>query len=341
MKALILAGGKGTRLLPLTINTPKPIVSICNRPFLLYQLDMLKNAGIKDIILSLGYKSEKIEEVLGNGRKFGVNLQYAVETEPLGTAGAFKFAGNLVKETTVVLNGDSLTDLDLNNVLKFHFEKKSLATVVLTQVENPSNYGLIEIFDDGSINRFVEKPSFDEISCNTINAGTYILEPDIMKYIPQKKYFMFENGVFPLLLNNKESFHAYLPQNTYWLDIGTPRSYLQAHFDLMNEIPNMLIINRNKSIPSKFSDGVSFISENSHIGERTIIKQSSVGEGCFIGKGCLIENSVLLPFSRIEDGCSINFNVIGENCLIGKHTKLPERLFLGDNSIISDNSLSF
>ena len=200
MQALILAGGKGTRLRPLTVYTPKPIVPICNRPFLLYQIDTLKRAGITDITLSLSYQPHKIEQQLGDGSDFGVNLKYTVEPQPMGTAGAYKYAEDLIREPTVVFNGDILTDLDLKAVIREHNERRATATIVLTPVENPSAYGLVETETDGRVRRFLEKPKPDEITVNTINAGTYILEPRVLDYIPVGENHSFEYGLFPSLL---------------------------------------------------------------------------------------------------------------------------------------------
>ena len=204
MQALILAGGKGTRLRPLTVYTPKPIVPICNRPFLLYQIDTLRRAGIKDIALSLSYQPHKIEQQLGDGSDFGVNLKYTVEPQPMGTAGAYKYAEDLIREPTVVFNGDILTDLDLKPVIREHTARKATATIVLTPVENPSAYGLVETNVDGRVARFLEKPKADEITCHTINAGTYILEPQVLDLIPTGENHSFEYGLFPALLMRGE-----------------------------------------------------------------------------------------------------------------------------------------
>ena len=235
MQALILAGGKGTRLRPLTVYTPKPIVPICNRPFLLYQIDTLRRAGIKDITLSLSYQPHKIEQLLGDGSDYGVNLKYTVEPQPMGTAGAYKYAEELIREPTVVFNGDILTDLDLKAVIREHNARKATATIVLTPVDNPSAYGLVETEPDGRVHRFLEKPKPDEITVNTINAGTYILEPRVLDYIPAGENHSFEYGLFPTLLEKGEPFFAHIPQRTYWIDIGTPERYLQAHMDLLAE----------------------------------------------------------------------------------------------------------
>ena len=157
MQALILAGGKGTRLRPLTVYTPKPVVPVCNRPFLLYQIDTLRRAGVTDVTLSLSYQPHKIEERLGDGSEFGVNLSYTVEPQPMGTAGAYKFAEDLIREPTVVFNGDIVTDLDLRAAIREHNERKALATVVLAPVENPAAYGVVEAHADGRVKSFSEK----------------------------------------------------------------------------------------------------------------------------------------------------------------------------------------
>src|SRR6516162_1762552 len=174
MQALILAGGKGTRLRPLTVYTPKPIVPICNRPFLLYQIDTLRRAGVTNITLSLSYQPDKIEQLLGDGSAHGVHLRYLVEPQPMGTAGAYKFAEDFIHAPTVVFNGDILTDLDLKTIIRQHQERAATATIVLTPVENPTAYGLVETMPDGRVSRFLEKPKADEITVNTINAGTYV-----------------------------------------------------------------------------------------------------------------------------------------------------------------------
>src|ERR671927_972330 len=233
MQALILAGGKGTRLRPLTVYTPKPIVPICNRPFLLYQLDTLRRAGITDITLSLSYQPNKIEQLLGDGSDFGVKLKYTVEPQPMGTAGAYKFAEDLIREPTVVFNGDILTDLDLKAVIREHNERKATATVVLTPVNDPQSYGLVETEKDGRIRRFLEKPKAEEITCNTINAGTYILEPKVLDFVPAGENYSFEYGLFPDLLTRGEKFYAHVPEDAYWIDIGTPARYLQVHADIL------------------------------------------------------------------------------------------------------------
>src|SRR5215510_11218568 len=233
MKGLILAGGKGTRLRPLTLNTPKPVVPVANSPFLLFQIDLMRSAGISEIILSLSYQPRKIEDLLKDGSDYGVWIRYAVEGTPLGTGGAFKNAEEHIDSTAVVFNGDVLTNIDLADVVAHHRKKGAVATIVLTPVENPSAYGLVETNPDGWIQRFIEKPGPDEITCNTINAGIYVLEPAVLKYMPKGEPYSFERGLFPTLLEQKESVLSFV-LDKYWIDIGTPQKYLEVHLDILS-----------------------------------------------------------------------------------------------------------
>src|SRR6187431_1717054 len=211
MKAILLAGGKGTRLRPLTIHTPKPIVPIFDRPFLHYQLDLLKQVPeIDEVILSLNYQPRRIEEIFGDGSNIGIKIRYVVEPAPLGTAGAIKYAGDQLTESVVVFNGDVLTQIDLGAVLRLHRERKAKATIVLTPVENPRAYGLVETDASSNIQRFLEKPGEDEITCNTINAGIYVLEPETFERIPKDTAWSIERSFFPSLIERGETFVAYV-----------------------------------------------------------------------------------------------------------------------------------
>ena len=232
MKAVILAGGEGTRLRPLTLQVPKPVVPIANVPFLGYQLNLLHRHGISEAILSLGYRPDKIEAVLGDGSRFRTRLRYVVERSPLGTAGAFKNAEPLLDGPAVVFNGDILCDFDLTEMLRSHRRRSAVATLALTRVDNPSAYGLVETGEDGRITRFLEKPGLDQVTCNTINAGLYVLEPEVLKTIPVGVNTSFERAVFPGLLASGQAVYAYISPG-YWMDIGTPQKYLQAHRDIL------------------------------------------------------------------------------------------------------------
>ncbi len=344
MQALILAGGKGTRLRPLTVYTPKPIVPICNRPFLLYQIDTLRRAGITDITLSLSYQPNKIEQILGDGSDLGVKLKYTVEPQPMGTAGAFKFAEELIREQTVVFNGDILTDLDLKTVIREHNDRDAAATIVLTPVNNPSAYGLVETESDGTIRRFLEKPKENEITCNTINAGTYILQPRVLDLIPAGENYSFEYALFPDLLKRKERFFAHVPPRTYWIDIGTPERYLQAHQDLIgNRVGRIHLKERRGSFDAAT---VSQIDDLSMIGDDCLIKpgariiNSVLGPGCFVEERAHVENSVLWPHTRLGTAAQVIDSIVGRGCHIGRSAVVGPNAVLGDKTSLTDYTIT-
>jgi mannose-1-phosphate guanylyltransferase len=343
MQAIILAGGKGTRLRPLTLHTPKPIVPICNRPFLLYQLDTLRDAGIRDVTLCLSYQPQRIEQQLGDGTDFGVHLRYTVEPQPMGTAGAVKFAQAHVTDTTVVFNGDVLTDLDLQRVIAEHKERRAAATIVLTPVENPCAYGLVETAPDGRVVRFLEKPKPDELALlnglNTINAGTYILEPRIIDYIPANENYSFEYGLFPKLLELGEPFYAHVSKS-YWLDIGTPARYLQAHADLLaGRLPRIKINERRGKIASVEGaeiDRLSIVADDCHIKAGAQIINSVLGAGCVVEERARVENSVIWSHTRISSGAQVMNAIVGRGCHIGRNAVVTQGTTLGDKSSLTD-----
>jgi NDP-sugar pyrophosphorylase family protein len=340
MQALILAGGKGTRLRPLTVYTPKPIVPICNRPFLLYQIDTLRRAGVTDITLSLSYQPEKIEQQLGDGSNFGVKLKYTVEPQPMGTAGAYKFAEELIREPTVVFNGDVLTDLDLKTMIRQHKERSALATIYLAPVEDPSMYGVVETDEEGRVLRFLEKPKPEESSCRNINAGTYVLEPSVLDLIPRGENYSFEYGLFPKLLEKGEAFFAHIPQRTYWMDIGTPARYLQAHQDLLaNRVSRIHIKDRRGKFDSATHatiDDLSMIADECTIKPGTEIINSVLGRGCYIEESARIENSVIWSHTRIGASAEVNGAIIGRGCHIGRSTIVGAGAVLGDKTSLTD-----
>ena len=336
MKAVILAGGEGTRLRPLTLKVPKPVVPIVNVPFLRYQLELLKKYNVDETILSVGYQPEKIESVLGQSNK----LHYIVENVPLGTAGAYKNAESFLDGSTLVFNGDILCNFDLNKIIRFHQANSAIATIVLTQVGNPSSYGLVETTEDGRVTRFLEKPGLEDITCNTINAGCYVLEPEVLEMIPLGKNYSFEKSVFPDLLASGRAVYGYVAPG-YWIDIGTPEKYLNAHLDILQRrfVPSV-ILPWEDSMP-KLKPGAkflnSFISSSCAIGEKSQIFSSSINEGCRIGKRVIIDRSVIWSGVEIGDDTKIEGCVVGNSCQIGKNAVLSKTI-LGDNTVVLDNS---
>ncbi|HEV2801380.1 MAG TPA: NDP-sugar synthase [Pyrinomonadaceae bacterium] len=340
MQALILAGGKGTRLRPLTVHTPKPIVPICNRSFLLYQIDTLRDAGITDITLSLSYQPHKIEQLIGDGSLHGVKIKYTVEPQPMGTAGAYKFAEELLREPTVVFNGDILTDLDLKAVIDEHNERGATATLVLAPVDNPSAYGLVETETDGRVRRFLEKPKPDEISVNTINAGTYILEPRVLDLIPAGENYSFEYQLFPDLLRRGEPFYAHIPRDAYWIDIGTTARYLQVHQDLLAGRVSHVRLDEQRG---KFAgateveiDELSLVAADCTLKAGAQITNSVLGEGCYVEEGARIENSVVWAHTRVAAGAHVSGAIIGRGCHVGRECRVGAGTTLGDKTSLTD-----
>jgi mannose-1-phosphate guanylyltransferase len=344
MQALILAGGKGTRLRPLTVYTPKPIVPICNRPFLLYQIDTLRRAGITDITLSLSYQPNKIEQLLGDGSDHGVKLKYTVEPQPMGTAGAYKFAEDLIREPTVVFNGDILTDLDLKAVIREHNERKATATIVLTPVKDPTTYGVVETEKDGRVRRFLEKPKVEEITSNNINAGTYVLEPKVLDYLPKGENYSFEYGLFPDLLKRGEAFYAHIPTRTYWIDIGTPERYLQVHDDLLaNRVGRIHIKDRKGQFDAATVaeiDDLSMVGADCQIKPGAQIINSVLGQGCFVEERARVENCVIRPHTRIGTTAQLNGAIVGRGCHIGRSAVVRPGTVLGDKTSLTDYTLT-
>ncbi len=349
MKAILLAGGKGTRLRPLTVHTPKPIVPIFNRPFLYYQIDQLRQVPeIDEAILSLNYQPRRIEEIFGDGDGIGMKLRYVVEPVPLGTGGAIRYAGDQLTESVVVFNGDVLTNVDLRAVLALHRERKAKATIVLTPVENPRAYGLVETDDKGNVSRFLEKPGEDEITCNTINAGIYILEPDTFDRIPKDTAWSIERSFFPSLIERGETFVAYV-YDGYWIDIGTPGKYIQVHRDIMDgrysAPPFDGAEHRAWVAPgARVEDGVE-VHGPCFIDEGVVIKAGSkvlpysvIGRQTHIDEQSVIDGSIIWPNGWIGREATVRGSILGRNCHIGRNAQLETPVILGDKTVITDYS---
>lgn len=348
MNAVILAGGKGTRLRPLTLNTPKPIVPILSRPFLSLQIELLRKTGIENIVLSLSYQPRRIEELFGDGSQLGVKIHYTMEPEPLGTAGAVKNAEALLGSRIVVFNGDVLSDLDLAAVLRFHEANGAKATIVLTPVDNPTAYGLVETEENGKILRFLEKPSYDEITCDTINAGVYILEPELLEYIPSGENYSFERGFFPALLRDEVPFYAFVHRG-YWIDIGTPEKYLKVHHDILGGA--LTVEDFSPNAGGTFVDPQATVEKGArvagpaYIGGGTSVKSGAIiepyaviGSNCRIEEGASVGSSVLWSNVRVGAEARIRGALVGRNTHIGAHSHVDRGVVLGDKSVLTDYS---
>ncbi len=331
MKALILAGGQGMRLRPLTTYTPKPIVPLVNRPFALYQIELLRRAGIADITFSLNYQPEKIEQTLGDGREYGVNIRYVCEPSPMGTGGAFRYAMDGSEEPTVVLNGDILTDLRLSDLIDFHQANNAAVSIGLARVPDPSRYGVADLDAEGRVLRFIEKPQ-GKVAPNTINAGVYIIEPSVLESIPPRENRSFEYDVFPKLLEQKERFYGYVLENAYWRDIGTLESYLAAHLDyLAGRLGRFELDTKNSATATRSGvDAASVIGENCVIQPGVEIVNSVIGPGVHIEEKASVKNSVIWSHARVARSADIQHSIIGRGFHIGRNARERQGSVLGD-----------
>jgi mannose-1-phosphate guanylyltransferase len=348
MKALLLVGGQGTRLRPLTIHQPKSIVPIFNRPFLHYQLDLIKKVPeIDEVILSLNYQPRRIEEVFGDGRDFGLAIRYVVEPTPLGTAGGVKYAARGVDDTLVVFNGDVLTQVDLAELITLHRTRRAKATIVLTPVDNPSAYGLVETDESSNILRFLEKPKPDEITCNTINAGIYILEPPTFDRIPDGVAWSIERSFFPSFIDRRETFVASIYRD-YWIDIGTPDKYMQVHRDIMDGRYSMPPFNGQSSVawvsPDAKIDPASRIEAPAFIDDGCVVKAGArigpytvLGKHSHVDEDANVSGAIVWPDTRIGREADIGGAIIGRGSRIGRNANV-QRGVLGDKTDIADYS---
>jgi mannose-1-phosphate guanylyltransferase len=338
VKAVMLVGGLGTRLRPLTLHTKKELMPVANRPFLEHVLANLAKHGVDEVILTAGYLAEAFQDFPAE-RTHGINLVIEREAQPLDTCGAVKNVEHRIDGTFLVLNGDILTGLDISALVRFHRERETLGTLTLTPVDDPSAYGLVPIDDDGRIERFIEKPQPQEIVTNLINAGTYVLEPDILDYVPAGTPYSFERvregGLFPLLLAEGEALYGFVSKD-YWLDIGTPEKYLQANRDVLEGMvgldpPGMphgrrVWVGRGAEVDASASvSGPCSIGKGCTVGRGAIIGPlSSLGDGCRIGDGAVVQGSVLHDEVEISDEASVNGSVVGEGTRVGSATVVTD-----------------
>jgi len=330
LAAVILTGGPGTRLQPLTNDRPKSVLPVLNKPFMEHFIAYLRQYGIKDIILTLSYLPDVIREYLGDGSRYGVRLTYCLEEEPRGTAGAVKNAEAYLDNTFFVLNGDVFTDMDLGDMLAFHRENKAKATISLTWVDDPSAFGVVETDSEKRVKRFIEKPPLAEATTNWINAGTYILEPGVLEHIPSNTHYMFEKGLYPHLLDTGVPVYGY-PYRGYWLDMGTPEKYFSLNVDLLSskiKSPLVSITGQNGIYYSRDAvvhpsavvttpvviDGGSRIGRGAHINGPVVI-----GCGCHVEDGASIENAILWNNVRIGAGARIRQCIISSDINIGNN----------------------
>jgi mannose-1-phosphate guanylyltransferase len=345
VQALILAGGEGTRLRPLTSTVPKPVVPLVDRPFIAFMLEWLRGHGVDDIVMSCGFLAAGVRNVLGDGGAYGIRLRYVEEPHAMGTAGAIKFAESLLDERFLVLNGDVLTDIDLTAQMRQHDNSDARATLALVPVDDPSAYGLVRLEEDRAVREFVEKPSPDQIDTNLISAGAYVLERDVLGLIPPNRNVSIEREVFPQLIGN--GLWGF-PAGGYWLDIGTPQRYLQATFDILegNVVTGVrdrldssyLVVDRDveahgRIVPPAVVERGAHIEAGAHVGSLAVI-----GREVRVGEGAIVERAVVHDGAEIGPGCIVRDCIVAAGARLGANTRIDGGAVLGEGVTIgADN----
>jgi mannose-1-phosphate guanylyltransferase len=325
MRAVILVGGFGTRLRPLTLTTPKQMLPVADVPQLERKIAHLVKHGVDDIVLSMGYKPDAFRDAYPNNECAGAKLHYIVESKPLGTAGAVAFAAREagIKETFLAMNGDTLTDLDVASLLELHRQSNAEGTIALTPVEDPSRFGVVITDDGGQVEAFIEKPKREEAPTNLINAGTYVLEPSFMGRVLEDTEVSIEREIFPKIVSEGGLFAGSF--NHYWLDIGTPEAYLQGNLDVLDQD----------------YQGESYIGKTAAVAVDATVKRSVVGRGASIGSGAELDHAVVLPGAVIEPGAKITRSIVGDRAHVGADAELSDLTVVGaDLSIPAATRLS-
>jgi len=327
MKAVVLVGGEGTRLRPLTLTAPKQMLPVVGVPMIERVLGHLASHGIDEAVLSLGYLPDAFMEAYPGGRAAGIALTYAVEPEPLDTAGAVRFAATFagVDETFVVVNGDVLTDLDLTTLIAFHRERSAEGTVALHPVADPSAFGVVPTDGYGRVLAFVEKPPRDEAPTNEINAGTYVLEPAVLARIPEGGRVSIERETFPAMVRDGGLFAR--SDDTYWLDTGTPAAYLEANFDYLNHKRGPIVI---PALADR-GDGVLLAGESDVAGQ--VAGPSVVFAGCVVEAGARVERSILGPGTVVSSGALVADSLLMDGCHVAADAKVAGSV-MGPRSIV-------
>ncbi|AMV73524.1 mannose-1-phosphate guanyltransferase [Desulfuromonas carbonis] len=350
MKAVLMAGGFGTRIQPLTINLPKPMIPLINRPIMAHIVDLLKGHGINDLILLLYHQPEIIKNYFGDGSEFGIHITYVTPLEDFGTAGAVKAAAKFLDERFLIISGDLLTDFDLSRVLAFHEANQALATVTLTSVKDPLQFGVVITDKDGRISKFLEKPGWGEVFSDTINTGIYVVEPEVLDLIPAGENRDWSKDVFPQMLAEGAALFGCTLQG-YWADIGNTDAYLEATSDITSgrvavpiqerQVGPNLYLGNEAEVGADHSrlEGMVVLGENTQVLGRARLKNCVVGRNCLIEDGCELENAVLWDNVYLRRGASIHGAVLCHRVRVGQEVVIEEGAVIGDETEIGDKAL--
>ena len=344
MQAVIMAGGFGTRLKPLTNNAPKPMIHVANKPMMEHVVNLLKIHGIVDLIVLLYVQPEVIKNYFKDGAGFGVNIEYMLAEEDYGTAGAVKNVEKIINDGKdddfLVISADIITDVNLKKPIDFHTGKKSDATIVLARVENPLPYGIVITDSEGRVTKFLEKPTWSEVFSDTVNTGIYILRKNVLKLIPEKSEFDFSKDLFPLLLKENKNLFGHIC-SCYWRDVGTLSEYRQSHLDIIAgkidlNIEGETLAKNNIKIGEKSIIDISCDVENSIFGKNVHVLQNCKIKNCVVGDNCIIGENTALSGSVVGKNAKIGANCEIQEAIIGYKSNIGRNVFIGSGAVISD-----
>jgi mannose-1-phosphate guanylyltransferase/phosphomannomutase len=352
MKAVIMAGGFGTRLRPLTSNVPKPMAPMVNRPMMYHIVEILKGLGIRDITSLLYYQPEAITSYFGDGSQHGIDMHYVQAEADFGTAGSVRNAAEFLDDRFIIISGDVLTDIDLARAIEYHEAKRAKATIVLTRVPDPLAFGVVMTNDEGKITRFLEKPQWGEVFSDTINTGIYILEPEVLELIPYKKEFDFSKDLFPHMLREDMGLYGYIADG-YWRDIGNLNEYQTAHLDVLRGAANVRMPGERTVIAGAvhvyvgkecdIADDARFggtvvVGDGVTIERGAFLADSVIGDGTRICAGAELRNTVLWKRCRIGRGAQLNDDVLCNDVVVGDDATIGENVFIADRCRIGDGA---
>jgi NDP-sugar pyrophosphorylase family protein len=342
LRAVILAGGEGTRLRPLTLALPKPVVPVVDRPFLRHQLDLLSRIGVDDVVFSIAYQPDRVRAVFGEGAAVGKRIRYAVEETPLGTGGAVKNAEPWLDDTTIVFNGDVLTDVDLPAVVETHRRTRAAATLVLTPVPNPSAYGLVETDAEGRVRRFIEKPDPAQVTTDTINAGIYVLDTATLALMPPAVNHSIERAFFPALLARGDRVTAHVHRG-YWIDIGTPEKYSQVHRDILEARFAVRLDGRPRAggwVHDRAQvDAAVDLAGPFYVGPGCRVAPGArLGAGAVLTAGVTVESGAHVADSVLWEGTAVGREARVEGALLGRGVQVGERAQVGRGAVLGEGT---
>lgn len=350
MKAVIMAGGKGTRLRPLTSNQPKPMIPIVNKPCMEHIVNLLKRHGFEEIVVTVGFMPEVIEDYFGDGSDFDVDMKYSVEDEPMGTAGSVKLAEDQLTDRFIVVSGDALTDTDLRKAVEFHEDRGSEATLVLQEVDDPSEFGIVVVDDEGRVERFLEKPDPEEVFSYTANTGIYVLEPSVLEEMPVGEEYDFADDLFPKLLDAGRPVYGYVTEKPYWEDIGNIGQYMDAQRAVLDgevkgvqppgeETRDGVFIGENVEAEGAQLEAPVVLGDNVRVASGARVgPHSVVAQGVEISSGASVVKSTVAEGSSIGEGAELDGALVGRSCDIRSGARLLEGSAIGDKVEVGDGT---